>query len=179
MSFYRHPQSLVESTSIGKGTRIWAFSHIQPDVEMGNDCNIGEHCFVESGVRMGNRVTIKNGVCLWKGLVIADDVFIGPNVAFTNDRFPRSARSPHAGTKYLNEEWITPILLGEGCSIGAHATIIGPIILGRFCFVGAGTVVTRSIEDYELVVGNPCRRVGWVDETGMKRKSKLAGRNSK
>lgn len=166
MSFFTHPKAIVESRKIGKGTRIWAFSHVQPQACIGKDCNIGEHCFIENGAAIGDRVTIKNGVCVWKGVVIENDAFVGPHVAFTNDHRPRSARAPHSHKKYQNENWITPILLGEGCSIGANTTVVGPVILGRFCFIGAGSVVLRDIQEFELVAGNPCRRIGWVNQCG-------------
>lgn len=161
-----HRNALVESHSIGSGTRIWTFSHIQKSVRIGRDCNIGEHCFIEEGVVIGNRVTIKNGVCIWKGMVIADDVFIGPNATFTNDLRPRSPRSLVVRKKYASQDWIQPVLLGEGCTVGANSTIIGPVLLSSHCFIGAGSVVTRSIDHFELVVGNPARRIGWVNLLG-------------
>lgn len=161
-----HPTAIVESRRIGARTRIWAFAHVQPEAAIGCDCNVGEHCFIENGAVIGDRVVIKNGVCVWTGLVLADDVFVGPNVAFTNDRRPRSSRSAFARDRYRSPAWITPVLVGQGCSIGANATIVGPALLGRFCFVAAGSVVVRDVAEFELVAGNPCRRVGWVNEYG-------------
>jgi len=166
MKFQAHPKAIVESRKIGARTRIWAFSHVQPRAALGADCNVGEHCFIENDAVVGDRVTIKNGVCLWKGIVIGNDVFIGPNATFTNDQRPRSPRSPHAREKYHDDAWVTPILVAQGCTIGAHSTIVGPVILGRFCFVGAGSVVLRNIGEFELVAGNPSRRIGWVNERG-------------
>ncbi|MDD2708049.1 MAG: acyltransferase [Verrucomicrobiae bacterium] len=164
--FFVHPKAMADSRRIGARTRIWAFSHMQDGAVIGEDCNIGEQCFIEEGVVVGNRVTIKNGVCLWKGLIAGDNVFIGPNATFTNDLRPRSPRSPYSRGRYENEDWITPVLLGEGISIGANATIVGPRLLGRFCFVAAGSVVIRDVEEFELVAGNPARHIGWVNEYG-------------
>lgn len=166
MKYHAHPQAIVESCKIGVRTRIWAFAHVQDGATLGSDCNVGESCFIEAGARVGDRVTIKNGVCLWTGMTVKNDVFIGPNAVFTNDRRPRSPRSPYARNKYQNSEWITPILVGEGCTIGANATIVGPAILGQFCFVAAGSVVLRNVKEFELVAGNPCRRIGWVNKRG-------------
>ena len=157
---------MVERGGFGARTRIWAFSHVQPDAVLGSDCNVGEQCFIESGARIGNRVTVKNGVCIWKGIAVGDDVFIGPNAAFTNDLRPRSPRSAFTGKKYRGAGWITPVIVGTGCTIGAHATVVGPVRLGRFSFVGAGAVVLRDVGAFELVAGNPCRRIGWVNEKG-------------
>ncbi len=170
--FFAHSHAIVESRHVGAGSRVWAFSHIQAKARIGRDCNIGEHCFIEDGAVVGDRVTIKNGVCIWKGLVVADNTFIGPNVTFTNDHRPRAARSPWAKNKYCDESWITPVLVAEGSSIGANATIVGPVLLGRFCFVAAGSVVLRDVEEFELVAGNPCRHIGWVDEHGERIKNR-------
>lgn len=166
LKFFVHPQAIVESHTIGARTRIWAFSHVQTDAVIGSDCNVGEQCFIENGARIGDRVTIKNGVCIWQGIVVGEDVFIGPNATFTNDLRPRSRRSSFAGKKYQKEDWITPIVIETGCTIGANATVVGPVRLGRFSFVGAGSVVLRDVGAFELVAGNPCRRIGWVDENG-------------
>jgi len=165
-SGFAHATAIVETKQIGAQTRVWAFSHVQPEASIGSHCNIGENCFIENGAAIGDRVTIKNGVCIWKGVVVGNNVFIGPNATFTNDHRPRSPRSPHVENKYRDDAWLTPILLGEGCTVGANATIIGPVVLGRFCFVAAGCVVIRNVEEFELVAGNPCRRIGWVNEQG-------------
>lgn len=161
-----HPKAIGESKHIGAGTRVWAFSHVQAGAKIGRDCNIGEQCFIEDGAIIGDRVTIKNGVCIWKGMVIANDVFIGPNATFTNDHRPRSPRSSIAQAKYSDDRWIEPILMGEGCTVGANSTVIGPVLLHPYAFIGAGSVVTRDVQAFELVVGNPCRRIGWVNQLG-------------
>ncbi|KYZ76426.1 transferase [Anaerosporomusa subterranea] len=156
--YYMHPSAIVEpGVSIGDGTRVWAFTHILPGVIIGSDCNICDHVFVETGVSIGNRVTIKCGIYLWEGVVIQDDVFLGPNVVFTNDKRPRSKQYP---TEFLQT------VIKQGASIGANSTILPGISIGRYAMVGAGTVVTRNVPDYGLVFGNPGRLVGWVCRCG-------------
>ena len=157
--FFVHPKALVESDDIGNKTRIWAFAHVLKNVKIGEDCNLCDYVFVESGVKIGNRVTIKNGISLWEGLEIEDDVFLGPNAAFTNDMFPRSKR--HSGS-YLNT------LLKQGASVGANATVLCGITLGKYCLIGAGSVVTKSVPDFALVTGNPAKFRYWIAKTGEK-----------
>jgi UDP-2-acetamido-3-amino-2,3-dideoxy-glucuronate N-acetyltransferase len=152
--FYQHPKALIEDGAlIGSGTRVWAFAHILGNVTIGEDCNICDHTFVEGGVRIGQRVTLKCGVYLWDGMVIEDDVFVGPCVAFTNDLLPRSRQRLKS---------YPTTTLRQGCSIGANATILPGLTIGRSAIVGAGAVVTRSVPDYALVFGNPARAQGWV-----------------
>lgn len=157
--FFVHPNALVESDNIGSKTRIWAFAHVLKGAVIGEDCNLCDYVFVENEVTIGSRVTIKNGISIWDGLEIEDDVFLGPNAAFTNDMFPRSKR--HSGN-YLKT------LLKKGASVGANATILCGITLGKYCLVGAGAVVTKSIPDFALVTGNPARFRYWVSKTGEK-----------
>lgn len=157
--FFVHPNALVESDSIGAKTRIWAFAHVLKNVTIGEDCNLCDYVFVESGVTIGNRVTIKNGISLWEGLTIEDDVFLGPNAVFTNDMFPRSKR--HSGN-FLETR------ICKGASVGANATILCGINLGQYCLIGAGSVVTKSIPDFALVTGNPAKFRHWVSKTGEK-----------
>ena len=157
--FFVHPNALVESDNIGAKTRIWAFAHVLKGAVIGEDCNLCDYVFVENEVTIGSRVTIKNGISIWDGLEIEDDVFLGPNAAFTNDMFPRSKR--HSGN-YLKT------LLKKGASVGANATILCGITLGKYCLVGAGAVVTKSIPDFALVTGNPARFRYWVSKTGEK-----------
>ena len=151
---FKHPQALVESVQIGRGTRIWAFAHVLPQAVIGEDCNICDHVFVENDVVIGHRVTVKCGVQLWDGLRIEDDVFIGPNATFTNDAFPRSRKKPpnFAATRIC-----------KGASIGANATILPGLTVGPGAMIGAGAVVTRDVPRNAIVRGNPARITGYAD----------------
>lgn len=149
-----HPMGLCESESVGDGTRVWAFAHVLPGAVIGEDCNICDQVFVEGDVIVGDRVTLKCGVQLWDGLRVEDDVFIGPNATFANDRFPRSQQQP---TSYARTT------IRRGSSIGANATILPGLEVGEEAMVGAGAVVTRSVPAHAIVVGNPARIVGYVD----------------
>jgi UDP-2-acetamido-3-amino-2,3-dideoxy-glucuronate N-acetyltransferase len=151
MGYYKHDQALVESDSIGDGTRIWAFAHVLPGAHIGADCNICDHTFIENDVVIGDRSTIKCGVQLWDGVTVEDDVFIGPNATFTNDLMPRSRQHPD---KYLRT------IVRKGASIGANATIL-PVTIGENAMVGAGAVVTHDVPANAIVVGNPARIVGY------------------
>jgi len=148
-----HPLSDVQSSRIGDHTRIWQFCVILPGARIGSDCNISSHVFIENQVRIGDRVTVKTGVQLWDGIVIEDDVFIGPNATFTNDRFPRSKRG------YVERPVTT---VRNGASIGANATILPGLTIGRSAMVGAGAVVTKDVPDLAIVKGNPARISGYV-----------------
>lgn len=149
-----HPQGLCESAHIGPRTRIWAFAHVLPQARLGADCNVCDHVFIENDVVVGDRVTIKSGVQLWDGLRVEDDVFIGPNATFTNDRFPRSKAYPEAyGQTVIQKQ----------ASIGANATILPGLTIGASAMVGAGAVVTRSVPPNAIVVGNPAKIIGYVD----------------
>jgi len=159
-SFFVHGKAIIdEGASIGKGTRVWAFAHILPRATIGEDCNICDHTFIEGGVRVGDRVTIKCGVSLWEGVIIENDVFIGPDAVFTNDSRPRSRKYPRDFPKTF---------LKQGCSIGANSTILPGLTIGRWAMVGAGAVVTHNVPDYALVFGNPARLRGWVCRCGEK-----------
>lgn len=149
-----HALSDVRCTAIGAGTRVWQFVVVLPGARIGQDCNICSHCFIENDVVIGDRVTVKGGVQLWDGLRVGDDVFIGPNVTFTNDKFPRSKKMP---AKFLQT------VLEIGASIGAGATILPGIRIGSNAMVAAGAVVTRSIPPNAIVVGNPAKIIGYVD----------------
>jgi UDP-2-acetamido-3-amino-2,3-dideoxy-glucuronate N-acetyltransferase len=154
MNHFVHTLGCCESTTVGAGTRIWAYAHVLAGAHIGADCNICDHVFIENDVTVGDRVTVKCGVQLWDGLRIEDDVFIGPNATFSNDRFPRSKHYPE---QFLQTH------IECAASIGANATILPGLRIGRHAMVGAGAVVTRSVPPYAVVVGNPARIVGYVD----------------
>jgi acetyltransferase-like isoleucine patch superfamily enzyme len=146
--YFVHSHALCESPDIGKGSRIWAFTHILPGAKIGSDCNVCDHVFIENDVTIGDRVTIKCGVQVWDGITIGDDVFIGPNVTFTNDIYPRSKVYP---------ERFDRTVVGNGASLGANCTILPGLIIGENAMVGAGAVVTRSVPANATVVGNPAK----------------------
>lgn len=146
-----HPLADVQTDHIGDGTRIWQFCVVLPGARIGRDCNVNALCLIENDVEIGDRVTVKSGVQLWDGLRVADDVFIGPNVTFTNDKYPRSRRPPPAFARTV---------LGRGASIGANATVLCGVTIGEGAMVGAGSLVTRDIPAGELWVGNPARPRG-------------------
>lgn len=152
-----HPLALVESGTIGRGTRVWAFAHVMPGARIGSRCNIGEHCFIESGAVVGDDVTVKNGVALWDGVTVADGAFLGPYAVFTNDARPRS--DPRYKTP---REKFLPTRVGRGATVGANATVVCGMRIGEWAFVGAGAVVTRDVPPHAIVVGNPARRIGFV-----------------
>lgn len=149
-----HEQALCESEAVGPRTRIWAFAHVLEGARIGADCNICDGVFVEGDAVVGDRVTVKCGVQLWSGVELEDDVFVGPNATFTNDRFPRS------------KQWLDShprTIVRAGASIGANATILPGLEIGRGAMVGAGAVVTRSVPPHAVVTGNPARIQGYVD----------------
>ncbi|OJX41177.1 MAG: isomerase [Chloroflexi bacterium 44-23] len=151
--YFSHSSAIIESAKIGKGTRIWAFSHVLPGAVIGEDCNLCDHTFFENDVSLGNRVTVKCGVQIWDGTTVEDDVFIGPNATFTNDPFPRSKQHP----KLFARTWVR-----KGASIGANATILPGLTIGQFSMVGAGAVVTKDVPPFAIVVGNPAQITGYV-----------------
>ena len=148
-----HPLADVQSSNIGKGTRVWQFCVILPGARIGRDCNINAHVFIENDVVIGDRVTVKCGVQLWDGVRIGDDVFIGPNVTFTNDLRPRRWKRPA-------HFWQTRI--ERGASIGANSTIVAGVTIGAYAMVGAGSVVTKDVPSHALVYGVPARIRGYV-----------------
>ncbi len=159
MEYYVHESAVIdEGAVIGKGTKIWHFCHIMPNSIMGENCNLGQNVFVASGVRLGNNVKVQNNVSIYTGVICEDDVFLGPSMVFTNVINPRSAVNRR--DKY------SETIVRKGASIGANATIVCGNDIGKFAFVGAGSVVTKSIPDYALVVGNPAKQIGWISEYG-------------
>lgn len=152
MSVYIDSRSDVQATHIGTNTKIWQYCVILPKARIGSECNICANVFIENEVIIGNRVTVKCGVQLWDGITVEDDVFVGPNVTFTNDKLPRSKQHPESYCKTYIE---------QGASIGANATIL-PVHIGRYAMIGAGAVVTSDVPPYAIVIGNPSRIVGYV-----------------
>ena len=148
---------------------MWAFAHIMDGAVVGRNCNIGDHAFLETGVRAGDRVTIKNGAMLFAGLAVEDDVFIGPGVIFTNDKHPRSPRMPEAASRYTRlENWLTRTIVRRGATIGAGAVVLPGVTIGTCATIGAASLVTRDVADHRLVVGNPARVAGWVCHCGLR-----------
>jgi acetyltransferase-like isoleucine patch superfamily enzyme len=158
---YVHPTALVETDDVGSGTRVWAFAHIMEGAVVGNDCKIGDHAFIESGAVLGDRVVVKINSLIWHGVSIGDDVFVGPNTVFTNVVAPRARYQTYP------EDWVKTEV-GDRASIGANSTIVCGVRLGINSMIGAGSVVTRSVPDHALVVGNPARQTGWVCDCGFK-----------
>lgn len=148
-----HPTADVQTTAVGAGTQIWQYTVVLPGARIGRDCNLNAHCLVENDVVIGDRVTLKSGVYLWDGTTVEDDVFIGPNATFTNDKFPRSRCKPDEFQR---------VVLKRGASIGANATILGGVTVGEGAIVGAGSVVTRDVPPGVIVRGNPARVAGKV-----------------
>jgi len=159
--YFVHESSYIdEPCTIGKGTKIWHFTHIMPNCSIGDRCNIGQNVVISSGVTLGTNVKIQNNVSVYTGVICEDDVFLGPSCVFTNVINPRS----HVCRKDEYQE----TLLKQGASIGANATIVCGHTIGKYAFVGAGTVVTKDVPDYALVAGNPARQLGWMCQCGEK-----------
>lgn len=163
MSFFKHESAYVDEPSeIGEGTKIWHFSHIQKGVKIGKNCVFGQNVNVGNNVTIGNFCKVQNNVSIYEGVTLEDYVFCGPSMVFTNILDPK-CKYPQVGAEfYINT------LIKEGASIGANATIVCGHTVGKHALIGAGTVVTKNIPDYALVIGNPGRVVGWVSEAGKK-----------
>ena len=154
-----HTLADVQSTKIGKDTKIWQFCVILQNAKIGNNCNINAHVLIENDVIIGDNVTIKSGTQVWDGIMIEDNVFIGPNVTFTNDFTPRSKQHPNMFLKTI---------VKKGSSLGANSTILGGVNIGEYALIGAGSVVTKDIPNNELWYGNPARFQGYVCNCGNK-----------
>lgn len=158
---FTHPSSFVDPPcEIGAGVKIWHFCHIMPHCIIGEGCQLGQNVFVGSHVQLGRNVKVQNNVSIYEGVVCEDDVFLGPSMVFTNVINPRSAVN--------RKKEFKKTLIKKGATIGANATIVCGNTIGAYAFVGAGSVVTKDVPDYALVVGNPARLVGWVSESGNK-----------
>ena len=171
MKYYAHETAVIdEGCEIGEETKIWHFSHIMPNCEIGLKCNIGQNVVVSPDVKLGNNVKVQNNVSIYSGVICEDDVFLGPSMVFTNVTNPRSGvnrRGQYAKTT-----------VKRGASIGANATIVCGHDIGEFAFIGAGAVVTKNILPYALVVGNPARQIGWMSEFGEQLELPLEGSTS-
>jgi acetyltransferase-like isoleucine patch superfamily enzyme len=154
-NYFVHEKGWCESSQIGEGTRVWAFSHIMSGAKIGNHCNVGEQVFIENKVVIGNHCTIKNGVAIWDEVTLQDGVFVGPNAVFTNDLRPRAFLK-------RGSQFYLPTLLKEGCTLGANVTIVCGVTIGEFAMVGAGSVVTRDVAPFTLVAGNPAKEIGRI-----------------
>lgn len=154
-----HPLADVKTSRIGQDTRVWQYAIVMEDVTIGENCNINCHTFIENGVSLGNNVTIKSGVYLWTGIEIEDDVFIGPNVTFTNDKYPRS--------KQYSEKY-QQTYIHKKASIGAAAVVLGGLVIGEYAMVAAGALVTKNVPSRALVIGSPAKVVAWLNEDGTK-----------
>ncbi len=161
MSYFKHESAYVDdNVQIGEGTKIWHFSHIQSGTVIGVKCVMGQNVNVGNNVKIGNYVKIQNNVSVYEGVELEDYVFCGPSMVFTNVIDPRS-KYPQVGSQYYKKT-----LVKEGASLGANCTIVCGNTIGRFAFVGAGSVVTKDVPDFALVVGNPARIKGWFSEAG-------------
>ena len=159
MDYFSHETAVIdEGCKIGKGTKIWHFSHIMSNSKIGENCNLGQNVVVSPNVVLGTNVKVQNNVSIYSGVTCEDDVFLGPSMVFTNVINPRSAIIRR--NKYLKT------VVKKGASIGANATIICGNTIGEYAFIGAGTVVTKEVLPYALVVGNPSKQIGWVSEYG-------------
>lgn len=161
-----HPSAEVEDgAQIGENTKIWHLCHIRRNAHIGENCVIGRGVFVDAGVQIGNAVKIQNYVSVFHGVTIEDGVFVGPHVCFTNDLFPRAV-NPDMSLKAADDWVLTETLIKAGAAIGANSTIVCGITVGRWAMIGSGSVVTKDVPDYALVVGNPARIIGYVTASG-------------
>ncbi len=166
--YFAHETAVIDDgCSIGKGTRIWHFTHLMKGCEIGENCNFGQNVVVSPGVKLGDNVKVQNNVSIYTGVICEEDVFLGPSMVFTNITNPRSA--------VMRRDQYEQTLVRKGVSIGANATIVCGHEIGRFAFIGAGAVVTKDVPAYALIVGNPGRQLGWMSEFGHRLKFDAKG----
>src|SRR5690606_13801432 len=159
INYYAHETAVIDDGCvIGEGSKIWHFSHIMPNCILGEGCNIGQNVVVSPKVILGNNVKVQNNVSIYTGVICEDDVFLGPSMVFTNITNPRSA--------LIRRDQYAETIVKRGASIGANATIVCGNTIGKYALIGAGAVVTKEVQDYALVVGNPAKQIGWVSEYG-------------
>ena len=159
--YFAHETALIDDgCKIGKGTKIWHFSHIMTGSEIGENCNIGQNVVISPGVKLGKNVKVQNNISVYTGVTCDDDVFLGPSMVFTNVINPRSA--------IIRKDSYSKTIVEKGATIGANSTIVCGIRIGTYSFIGAGAVVTKDVKPYSLVVGNPARHKGWMSEYGHK-----------
>lgn len=158
-NYFSHETAVIDQgCSIGQGTKIWHFSHIMTNAVLGERCNLGQNVVVSPGVVLGNNVKVQNNVSIYTGVICEDNVFLGPSMVFTNILNPRSA--------IIRRDQYVETRVEKGASIGANATIVCGNTIGRFALIGAGSVVTKAVPAYALIVGNPGKQIGWVSEYG-------------
>lgn len=163
MDYFAHETATIDKGCIiGKGCKVWHYSHIMPHAILGENCNIGQNVFIASHVKLGRNAKVQNNVSLYEGLECGDDVFLGPSAVFTNVINPRS--------DVLRKNEYMKTILKDGATIGANATIVCGVTLGSYCFIGAGTVVTKDVPDFALIVGNPGKQLGWMSKNGQRLK---------
>jgi UDP-2-acetamido-3-amino-2,3-dideoxy-glucuronate N-acetyltransferase len=160
-NYFAHPTAVIdEGCEIGEGTKIWHFCHIMPRCKIGANCNIGQNVVISPEVSLGSNVKVQNNVSIYTGVICEDDVFLGPSMVFTNVTNPRSAVN--------RKDQYARTIVRRGATIGANATVVCGHDIGKYAFIGAGAVVTKTVADYALVIGNPARQTGWMSEYGHK-----------
>lgn len=170
-SYYAHPTAIVESLAIGEGTKIWHFAHVRHGSRIGKNCNIGKSVYIDIDAEIGSNVKIQNFVSVYKGVIIEDDVFVGPCATFTNDLYPRAF--------IWDDEHVSATRICRGASIGANATLVCGITVGQYAMIGAGSVVAKDVPPFALVLGNPARQKGYVCYCGHRLKDAATQSNGK
>lgn len=169
-----HPTAIIEEGAVlGEGTKVWHHAQVRKGASLGKNCIIGKDVYIDADVKVGNNCKIQNKASIYHGVTLEDGIFVGPHVCFTNDKMPR-AINPNGSQKSADDWVVSKTLVKYGTSIGANSTILCGITLGQFCLVGAGSVVTKTVPDHGIVIGNPARLVGFVCKCG-KEKKKSSG----